>query len=104
VRGLGAGQKTNIHDALRAALFPGAGRGAPRGSGGPDTVYLLSDGHPSAGPIRRATELRDAVLRWNLGRAVRIHTVNVGDGDGRLLRPIAARSGGRYVDLRSDED
>jgi Mg-chelatase subunit ChlD len=71
-------------------------------SEGPDTLFLLSDGNPSTGKIEDIQELRDEVLAWNLGRSIRIHCVNVGDADARLLRALASSSGGTYLDLKSD--
>lgn len=77
---------TNIHDALEVAFEDER----------VDTIYLLSDGAPSAGPIVQARELRDEVARWNSVRGVVIHCVAVGQ-DHPLLRGLAEDSGGKYV-------
>ena len=61
-----------------------------------DTIYLLSDGAPSTGPIVQADELRDEVARWNSVRGVVIHCIAVGQ-DHRLLKGLAEDSGGKYV-------
>ena len=77
---------TNIHDALELAFEDER----------VDTIYLLSDGAPSTGPIVQADELRDEVARWNSVRGVVIHCIAVGQ-DHRLLKGLAEDSGGKYV-------
>lgn len=96
---IGAGQKTNVYDALRESLDAGWARGTTGRKGGPDTVFLLSDGAPSAGAITRFVPLGDDVYERNLGRFVRINTILVGRGGGRFLRRLAEDSGGRFVNL-----
>jgi hypothetical protein len=95
VRALNAGCKTNIFDGLNLAFRPEKKTGPMDTSEGPDTLFLLSDGNPSTGKIEDIQELREAeVLRAsNLGRAIKIHCVNVGDADARLLRALASTSG-----------
>ena len=80
------GGGTNIHDALELAFEDER----------VDTIYLLSDGAPSTGPIVQADELRDEVARWNSVRGVVIHCIAVGQ-DHRLLKGLAEDSGGKYV-------
>ncbi|MCA8943865.1 MAG: HEAT repeat domain-containing protein, partial [Planctomycetes bacterium] len=80
---------TNVHDALAAAFAD------PE----VDTIYLLSDGYPSAGPIEDAEALADEVARWNRTRQVRIHCIAIGS-ESRLLRRIADESGGKYTHQR----
>jgi hypothetical protein len=70
---------------------------------GPDTIFLLTDGNPSSGKLTEMDDLRDEVIAWNLGRAIRINCVNVGDTDARLLRALAYGTGGVFVDLKSDK-
>lgn len=77
---------TNIFDSLeRAFADPDV-----------DTVYLLSDGEPSAGRITDPTQIADQVKRWNYGRQVVIHCVAVGSRS-KLLERLAKESGGEYV-------
>ncbi len=101
---LNAGQKTNIHAGLWAAFHPGGAPSEKDALEGPDTLYLLSDGHPSVGLIQREDELGDAVLRWNLGRNLRLHTVNVGDRHAAWLSRLARATDGTYVDLSSQSE
>lgn len=84
--GLAASGGTNIHDGLLAAFEDER----------VDTVYLLSDGAPSAGPIVDPTQLREEVARWNSVRGVTIHCIAVGQ-DHPLLKGLAEDSGGKYV-------
>ncbi|HET6204484.1 MAG TPA: HEAT repeat domain-containing protein [Planctomycetota bacterium] len=77
---------TNIHEALsRAFEDPDV-----------DTIYLLSDGEPSAGLVTDPALLRAEVRGWNRFRRVVIHTVSIGTSSA-LLEGLAADSGGRFV-------
>lgn len=77
---------TNIHGALLAAFED------PR----VDTVFLLSDGDPSAGEITDVQDLGDDIQRKNRSRRIRIHCVAVGL-ESPLLERLARESDGRYV-------
>lgn len=83
---LAIGGGTNIHDALEAAYRD------PE----IDTIYLLTDGAPSAGAITNADEIADEVRRWNQTRQVVIHSVAIGS-ESKLLQRLAKESGGTYV-------
>ncbi len=80
---------TNVHDALRRAFDERE----------VDTIYLLSDGSPSAGPITDPEQLADAVQAWNRTRRLRIHCIAIG-ADSPMLKRIAAESGGNYAMTR----
>lgn len=102
VHALGAHGSTNVYSGLYAAFHP---ERKPRPQDfleGPDTIFLLTDGNPSAGKFDQIADLRDEVISWNLSRAIRINCVNVGDADANLLRDLSYGSGGVYVDLKSD--
>ena len=60
-----------------------------------DTVYLLSDGEPSAGEVINAEDIADEILRWNRLRQIVIHTIGFGI-DSQLLQRLADESGGIY--------
>ncbi|MGE3175028.1 MAG: VWA domain-containing protein [Planctomycetota bacterium] len=64
-----------------------------------DTVFLLTDGRPSAGPIVDPDELARAVREWNRGRAIAIHTIALG-GRSELLERLAQDSGGQHTVAR----
>jgi hypothetical protein len=80
---------TNIHDALELAFAdPDV-----------DTIYLLTDGRPSAGEITDVQDLADQVQRWNHQRQIVVHGIAVGE-DSALLKRLAQESGGQYVHVR----
>ncbi len=80
------GTATNVHDGLRLAFRD------PE----VDTVFLLTDGRPSAGPVVDPVALAGTVRRWNLPRGVRLHTVAIG-GRSDLLEVLARESGGAHT-------
>jgi hypothetical protein len=83
------GGATNVHDALELAFRDAA----------VDTIYLLTDGDPTAGRIVDPGILGDEVRRWNLRRQVVIHCIAIGQ-ESALLRRIANESGGIYKLVR----
>ncbi|MEO6595064.1 MAG: VWA domain-containing protein [Planctomycetota bacterium] len=64
-----------------------------------DTIFLLTDGRPSAGAIVEAKALAREVQRWNTGRGIRIHTVAIG-GRSDFLEQLATDSGGEHTVAR----
>lgn len=74
---------TAIYDALEFAF----------GLEGLDTIYLLTDGQPSAGKINNAKRIRELVRQWNAVKHITIHCVAIG-GDNGLLRGLAEDTGG----------
>lgn len=86
---LGAGGATNIYDALKMAFDdPDV-----------DTIYLLSDGEPTAGAITDPARIREDVKFWNEHRKIKIHAIAIG-GSLQVLEHLAKDSGGRYVTFR----
>lgn len=59
------GGGTNVYNALEKAFSDKK----------VDTIYLLTDGHPTVGDVVVPTQIRGKVRAWNRGRNVRIHTV-----------------------------
>jgi Mg-chelatase subunit ChlD len=104
IRALSAEGRTNIHDGLHRAFHPRRKPAKDDITKGPDTIFLLTDGDPSAGAVTSRVELRDAVIAWNLGRMIRIHTINVGDARSPWLEQLARETDGRFLDLTSDPD
>lgn len=64
-----------------------------------DTIYLLTDGQPSAGEIIDPDEIVEAVQRENRTRQVVIHCISIGL-DSTLLQDLAALTGGEYKYVR----
>ena len=89
VEGLRAAGGTNVHEGLAAAFEDEY----------VDTIYLLTDGDPSAGAITDPVELREEVERWNSVRGIRIHCISVGKASA-LLRGLAEDSGGEYLEVQ----
>jgi HEAT repeat protein len=83
---LGAGGGTNIYDSMREAFND------PE----VDTIYLLSDGEPSAGAHTDPGIIREHVRNWNEDRGVVIHCIAVG-GSLSILEWLAEDSGGTYI-------
>jgi len=86
VEHLGSRGGTNIYDALQAAFADAR----------VDTIFLLTDGEPTAGGVTDLQFIREHVARWNDTRHVTIHCVAVGS-DFELLEWIAKDSGGTYL-------
>lgn len=86
VKKLRAGGGTNVHDSLELAFADEE----------VDTIYLVSDGAPSAGAITNIQRLADEVRRWNRSRRIVIHTVAIGH-ESPLLERLATESGGTYI-------
>jgi HEAT repeat protein len=76
---------TNIHDALLEALSD------PE----VDTVYLLSDGDPTAGTFTEAQEILRSIRGANAGKNAHIHCISIGKESG-LMRELARQNRGQY--------
>lgn len=82
---LGTGGGTNLIESLFMALDdPDI-----------DTVFVLSDGEPSAGPITDPSSIRAAVRGINANRRLVFHAVAIG-GSLKILKWLAQDSGGTY--------
>jgi len=91
------GTATNISEGLLQALAF-AGLADKLVKGGIDTIYLLSDGMPTAG-IRNAEELLTAIAASNRTRKVAIHAIGIEASveSEKLLKRLAGQNGGTYV-------
>ena len=86
VEELTAGGGTNMHAALEIAFE----------DEGVDTIYLLSDGDPSAGALTDAADILDEVAGWNRERRIVIHTIAIGQ-ERELMKQLARATRGTYV-------
>ncbi|MFV1959818.1 MAG: VWA domain-containing protein, partial [Planctomycetota bacterium] len=77
---------TNLYDAMERALD----------DEDVDTIFVLSDGAPTAGKYTDMEDILRVVRRKNQIRRIVIHTISVGQ-DSALLRRLAEENGGRYV-------
>jgi hypothetical protein len=90
--------ETNLYDALREAFRLAGGLDGPLPpAGGADTVFLLTDGKPTAGGVVASERILDAVTRWNRASRVIVHCVGVGAHDAGLLQALSSLTGGQYV-------
>lgn len=95
--------KTNTYEALMTALeAKSADRGYDTDLGSPvDTIFFLSDGDPTAGPITEPDRILKAVNKVNALRKIKIHTINIGKNTrGKILmRELARMNDGTFLDL-----
>ncbi len=90
---------TNLYGALDAAVgFAGRGLTDKHYALGFDTVYVLSDGAPSYGPVTDKDEIRRLVRETNRLKRLTIHCVTFGaKNDTDFLRLLAEENGGRQI-------
>ena len=86
VESLNAGGATNLYDSLESVLQ----------AGDIDTVFLLSDGEPTAGKHTGAQRILDEIQRLNAGSQVTVHTIALGY-QSDLLRRLSKQNRGEYV-------
>ncbi len=70
--------ETNTYDALELAFADKT----------VDTIYLLTDGFPTDGKIKKTDDIRGEVRKWNDGRRVRINTICYVVGDGKKFAVV----------------
>jgi Mg-chelatase subunit ChlD len=63
-----------------------------------DTIYLLSDGDPTAGRIIDPDDILKEIRRVNRLRQIVIHTISFGASP--FLKRLAEQNGGQYVEMR----
>ena len=97
--GLRPNGPTNLYDALQAALgFGGRGLYDKYYGAGFDTLYVITDGAPTAGPVTDKMEIRKRVREANQLRKIAIHCITFGDqNDTSFLKPLAEENGGRHI-------
>jgi HEAT repeat protein len=89
VERLGAAGATNLYDVLELAFEDKE----------VDTMFVLSDGEPTAGAIIDPHRIRKEVAVWNEHRHVKIHTIAIG-GNLEILEWLATDSGGNHIRIR----
>ena len=90
---------TNLYDALDKALdFGGRGLHDKYYAAGFDTLYVITDGAPTAGAVVDKDEIRRRVRETNQLRRIAIHCITFGDqNDTSFLGPLATENGGRHI-------
>jgi len=99
--GLRPNGPTNLYEALKTALgFGGRGLYDKYYGAGFDTLYVITDGAPTAGPITDKVEIRKRVREANNLRKIAIHCITFGDqNDTSFLKPMAEENGGRHIHI-----
>ena len=99
--GLRPSGPTNLYEAMEAALgFGGRGLYDKYYGAGFDTLYVISDGAPTAGPVTDKAEIRKRVRETNQLRKIAIHCITFGDqNDTDFLKPMAEENGGRHIHI-----
>lgn len=96
--------RTNIWDALQMAFgVAGIGTYDKSYTTQVDTMFLLTDGQPTAGKMTKWEDIEAEVKRLNGLRKVVINTISVGKLEGPFLRKLAEDNGGTFVDLVGGE-
>jgi hypothetical protein len=87
-----------VFDAILECLD---GIGPPSEPFDADTVYVLSDGSPTMGPVIDTHEVVAELAVRMRGRRVVIHAIGIStDQNPELLANLARVTGGRFVDFR----
>jgi len=86
--------QTNAYDALDLAF---ATARATAGQPAIDTIFFLTDGVATTGPLDDVGPLLTEAAIWTRVERVRIHAVGIGEHDPLLLAGLAHVGGGRYV-------
>ncbi|MHC4550427.1 MAG: HEAT repeat domain-containing protein [Planctomycetota bacterium] len=101
VQNIGCSGQTNYYDALRL-VFKLDDNSPPWNSAftdTPDTLFFLTDGHPTDGEITKADELLPWFNERNRFARLRVHVIAMGtmDVDTEFLRKFAQQNGGKFL-------
>jgi HEAT repeat protein/VWA domain-containing protein len=101
---VGQAGRTNLWDALQFAFgIAGIGTYDKSYTTQVDTIFVLTDGQPTAGKMTKPEDIEAEVKRLNGLRKVVIHTISVGKLEGPFLKRLAIDNGGTFVDLVGGE-
>jgi len=97
---LHSGGGTNISDALEEAFeLAGAGATDANAELGVETIFLLSDGSPTAGKITNKDQIVAETAEWNSAKRIKLHTIGLGeDCDKDFMKKLAAENNGKFID------
>jgi uncharacterized protein YegL len=100
IKMLKAGGGTNISDALEESLkLAGDGTKDSTITLNVETVFLLTDGVPSAGQFTNTEDILKALSGWNSLKRVIVHSVGLGDNHDKVfLEKMAEQNNGIYID------
>ncbi len=83
------GGATNLYDSIKLAFEDTE----------VDTIFILSDGEPTAGEVTNVNAIRSDVAAWNEHRRIEINTIGIGSRL-NILEWLAEDSGGKHVKFR----
>ena len=97
---LHSGGGTNISDALEATFeLAGAGATDANAELGVETIFLLSDGSPTAGKITNKNQIVTKTAEWNSAKRIKLHTIGLGeDCDKDFMKKLATENNGKFID------
>lgn len=97
---LKSGGGTNISDALEESFdLAGPGATSQDSNLGVETIFLLSDGSPTAGKTTNTDAIVSKAAEWNSAKRIKIHTIGLGeDCDKNFMKKLADENGGTFID------
>lgn len=100
IENLESGGGTNIYGGLEDAfILAGAGAMDSTKNLNVETIFFLTDGHPSGGKHTNPTKILEETQKMNPLQRVVINAVGLGkDKDAGFLRKLANQNGGTYID------
>ncbi len=100
ITNLESGGATNISDALEKAFdLAGAGAHDESAALGVETIFLLSDGSPTAGKTKKTDQIINQTDQWNSAKRIKIHTIGLGDDcDKEFMAELADKNNGEFID------
>jgi hypothetical protein len=62
-----------------------------------ETMYIVTDGLPTAGAVQNPVQILTAVRQWNADKNIMLHTIGIGpQQDKSFLESLAGQNRGRY--------
>lgn len=96
---LKSGGGTNVYGALEKSFDLAGDANNSSAVLGVETIFLLSDGSPTAGKISSTSEILNKVKNWNSLQRVVINTIGLGDDqDKEFLSKLATENKGVYIE------
>ncbi len=85
--------ETNIYNALKEAFK------ITERENNNVTFFLLTDGAPSMGQIKKPEYLLEKINEWNIDNKVTIHTISLGEGTDKVfLQNVAGKNNGLFIE------
>lgn len=96
---LESGGGTNVYEALEKSFDLAGDANNASSVLGVETIFLLSDGSPTAGKVSSTSEILNEAKKWNSLQRVVINTIGLGeDQDKDFLNKLASQNKGVYIE------